>query len=452
MLPYGRQTLDDDDIAAVVRVLRSDFLTCGPEVDAFEREFAEFVGAKHAVAVCNATAALHLAMLVADIGPGDRVVTSPNTFLASANCAAYVGAIPDFCDIDPVSYNLDPALLEAAWQPDTKAVVAVDYAGQPCDMPAIARIARANGAVVIEDACHGTGGGFFHVGKEWKLGGHPWADITIFSFHPVKTLTTGEGGMLVTDNDEYARRARLLRTHGIERDPSRLQTSALRPLSSDLCPPTSEYGPWYYEMQHLGYNYRITDIQCALGRSQLTKLPSFIQRRQQIVAHYNQAFADLPWIRTPKLAPWLVEQGDASLETRAWRRELGDASLETRASKEHAPVSEQSKLSSLASRVSPLPASPHRISWHLYTIQLDFPSLGRTRAEVMAVLREQGVGTQVLYIPVHLQPWYRKTYGYAPGKCPNAEAFYTQALSLPLYPALTDDDVQHVIQAVRALA
>ncbi|MEI6655141.1 MAG: UDP-4-amino-4,6-dideoxy-N-acetyl-beta-L-altrosamine transaminase [Verrucomicrobiota bacterium] len=415
MLPYGRQTLDDDDIAAVVRVLRSDFLTCGPDVEAFEREFAEFVGAKHAVAVCNATAALHLAMLVADIGPGDRVVTSPNTFLASANCAAYVGATPDFCDIDPVSYNLDPGLLEASWQPDTKAVVAVDYAGQPCDMPAISRIARANGAVVIEDACHGTGGGFFHNGKDWKLGGHPWADLTVFSFHPVKTLTTGEGGMLVTDNDEYARRARLLRTHGIERDPSRFLSPVPCPLSPVSCPTSP--GPWYYEMHELGYNYRITDIQCALGRSQLTKLPHFIQRRQQIVAHYNEALADLPWLTTPGLRP------------------------------------PSSVLCPLSSDLRP-PTSDlcPPISWHLYTIQLDFLALGRTRTEVMAALRQQGVGTQVLYIPVHLQPWYRKTYGYAPGKCPNAEAFYTQALSLPLYPALTDDDVQDVIHAVRALA
>ena len=422
MLPYGCQTLDDNDIAAVVRALRSDFLTCGPEVDGFEREFAGFVGAKHAVAVCNATAGLHLAMLVADIGPGDRVVTSPNTFLASANCAAYVGAIPDFCDIDPISYNLDPTQLQATWQADTKAVVAVDYAGQPCDMPEIARIARANGAVVIEDACHGTGGGFFHGGREWKLGAHPWADMTIFSFHPVKTLTTGEGGMLVTDNDEYARRARLLRSHGVERDPSRFSdlrppTSDLRhlssdiyPLTSDLRPPTSEHGPWFYEMQELGYNYRITDIQCALGRSQLKKLPAFIQRRQDIVVQYNAAFADLPWLTTPGLRP---------------------------------PTSD----------ICPLPSGLRPLaSWHLYTVLLDFPSLGRTRSEVMATLRQQGVGTQVLYIPVHLQPWYRKTYGYAPGKCPNAEAFYERALSLPLYPALTNDDVQLVIRAVSSLS
>lgn len=403
MLHYGRQTIDDDDIAAVVRTLRSDLLTCGPEIEAFEREFAEFVGAKHAVAVCNATAALHLAMIVAEIGPGDRVVTSPNTFLASANCAAFVGAIPDFSDIDPVSYNLDPVALEANWKADTKAVVAVAYAGQPCNMPEIARIARNHGAVIIEDACHGPGGGFIHQGREWKLGGHPWADITTFSFHPVKTITTGEGGMFVTDNDEYARRARLLRTHGIERDPSRFEGFG----SED--PAFLEKGIWVYEMQNLGYNYRITDFQGALGRSQLKKLPRFIQRRQEIVACYNEAFADLPWLTTPKLAPWLSPNP-------------------------------QSPISNLPS-----------ISWHLYTTMMDFCALGKTRSEVMAELRSKGVGTQVLYIPVHLQPWYQKTYGYGHGMCPVAEKSYHQSLSLPLFPTLTEEDLELVISSVKAL-
>ena len=197
ILPYGRQSIDDADIAAVVNALKSDFLTCGPEVEAFEREFSEFVGAKHAVAVANATDALHLAMRVAGIGPGDRVVTSPNTFLASANCAAFVGATADFCDIDSVSYNIDPVALETGWKPDTKAVVAVAYAGQAANMPEIARIARSRGAVIIEDACHGTGGGFQHDGRDWKLGGHPWADITTFSFHPVKTLSIMTNTILI---------------------------------------------------------------------------------------------------------------------------------------------------------------------------------------------------------------------------------------------------------------
>ena len=393
-LPYGHQSISEQDIAAVCDVLRSDFLTCGPEVDAFEREFAAMVGAKHAVAVCNATAALHLAMRVVGVGPGNRVVTSPNTFLASANCAAFVGATPDFADIDVISYNLDPAALETIWRPDTKAVVAVDYAGQPCDMPAIARVARKRGAVVVEDACHGVGGGFAHEGRVWKLGGHPWADITTFSFHPVKTMTTGEGGVLVTDNDAWAAQARRLRNHGVE-------NQHFTGLGADDAPVFTERGPWYYEMQNLGYNYRITDLQCALGRSQLKKLPAFIRRRQEIVAGYNEGFASLPWLLRPRL------------------RQPADA--------------------------------PHT-SWHLYTVQIDFSGIRKTRTQVMTELRKQEIGSQVLYIPVHLQPWYRKTYGYTPGKCPIAEAFYAQALSLPLYPALTDEDVWRVIEAVRSLA
>jgi len=394
-LPYGRQNLDEDDIGAVVEVLRSDFLTSGPQVEAFEREFAAMVGAKHAIVVCNATAALHLAMLVGRIGKGHRVVTSPNTFLASANCAAFVGAVPDFADIHSVSYNLDPGSLEANWKSDTKVVVAVDYAGQPADMPAIAEVARKRGALVVQDACHGAGGAFIHNDKTWKLGAHPWADITIFSFHPVKTMTTGEGGMLVTDDEEYARKARLLRTHGMERDQSRFVGLGAAPGSQ-----LSEIGPWSYEMQELGYNFRITDLQCALGRSQLRKLPRFIKRRQEIVARYNAAFDGLPHIAIPRV------QG------------------------KHA----------------------HLISWHLYTLRLDFRSLGKTRAQVMTNLREKGIGTQVLYIPVYLQPWYRLTYGYAPGKCPNAESFYTEALSIPLYPSMSDADVCRVIDSVQEIA
>jgi len=395
MLPYGRQSIDDADIAAVIRAMQSDFLTCGPEVDAFEREFAQYLGAKHAVAVCNATAALHLAMVVADIGAGDRVVTSPNTFVASANCAAFVGAMPDFCDVEADGFTLDAVLLETGWQADTKAVVAVAYGGQCADMPQIARVARERGAIVIEDACHGSGGGFVHAGKSWKLGAHPWADMSVFSFHPVKTLTTGEGGMLVTDNDAYARRARLLRAHGLQRAAAEFEGFGV-----DCDPAYAERGPWVYEMHELGYNYRITDIQCALGRSQLGKLATFVERRREIVARYNEAFAGIPWLRTPALRN---------------------------------------------------PLDRDEISWHLYTVLMDFDALGKTRTEVMAELRSKDVGSQVLYIPVHLQPWYRKTYGYSHGKCPVAEAQYRQSLSLPLFPALTPADLNQVIHAVKAL-
>ncbi|MBU6182374.1 MAG: UDP-4-amino-4,6-dideoxy-N-acetyl-beta-L-altrosamine transaminase [Verrucomicrobia bacterium] len=414
MIPYGRQSISEEDIAAVVRSLRSDFLTCGPEVEAFEKEFAAFVGAKHAVVVCNATAALHLAMRVLGIGPGDRVVTSPITFVASANAAAYVGAIPDFCDIDPATTNLDPEALEAGWQSDTKAVVAVDYAGQPCNMPEIARIARSHGAFVIEDACHGTGGGFQANGQKWKLGGHPWADITTFSFHPVKTLTTGEGGVLLTENDKWAAKARLLRTHGITRNPTEFTGLAEQSLSSNsdlLSPVLAERGPWYYEMQELSYNYRITDLQCALGRSQLQRLPEFIARRQEIASRYNQAFATIDWLQTPALASRRLDPRPSTLDS-SFSYQLPDLSL------------------------------------HLYTVQIDFSRLGKTRIEVMHELKEQGIGTQVLYIPVYLQPWYRRTYGYAPGKCTKAEEFYTLALSLPLYPSMSDADVEKVIQSI----
>jgi perosamine synthetase len=412
MIPYGKQSISEDDIKAVVRSLRSDFLTCGPEVEAFEREFAAFVGAKHAVAVCNATAALHLAMQVLGIGRGDRVVTSPNTFVASANAAAYVGATPDFSDIDPKFYNLDPIVLEQNWKPDTKAVVAVDYAGQPCNMPEIGRIARSRGAYVIEDSCHGTGGGFEVDGRKWKLGGHPWADITTFSFHPVKTLTTGEGGILLTENDEWAAKARLLRTHGITRNHEEFTgIDDQAPQVSGFRSPLSEFGPWYYEMQELGYNYRITDLQCALGRSQLKRLPEFIARRQEIVARYNEALADLDWLQTPAFTSRRLDPQPSTLDS-SFSYQLSDLSL------------------------------------HLYTVQVDFPLLGKTRTAVMQELREKGVGTQVLYIPVYLQPWYSRTYGYASGKCPNAEEFYTRALSLPLYPSMSNADVEKVIQSV----
>lgn len=393
VLPYGRQWIAQAEIDVVVRSLRSDFLTCGPLVSEFETRFAEMVGARHAIAMNSATAALHVAMLVARIGRGDRVVTSPNTFLASANCAAFVGATPDFCDIDPAAYNLDADLLKRTWRPDTKAVVAVAYAGQPCDMPRIASIARDRGAIVIEDACHGIGGGFRHEGRDYRLGGHPWADMTTFSFHPVKTMTTGEGGMLVTDRDDWAEEARRLRAHGVERQ-------RFEGLGDGLPAAFNERGPWYYEMQDLGFNYRITDLQCALGLAQLERLPDFIARRQQIVAKYNRAFAGMPNLITPALRC----ESDRDLT-----------------------------------------------SWHLYTVQIEFAALGRTRTEVMADLRRHRVGSQVLYIPVHLQPWYRRSYGYALGKCPVAERYYERALSLPLFPAMSDEDADRVVSAVHSV-
>lgn len=394
MLPYGRQTITEEDIAAVTAVLRSDFLTQGPVVAEFERRFAARVGARHAVAVNSATAALHLALRVAGIGRGDRVVTTPNTFLASANCAAYVGATPDFADIDPVTYTLDPAAVEKHWRDDTHAIVAVDFAGQTADLRALSQLARSRGAVLIEDASHAVGGRFHAEGRAWHVGGNPWADLAVFSFHPVKTMTTGEGGMLVTDRDDWAELARRLRSHGIEREEDRFLTS-----SDDAV--LGEHGPWFHEMQDLGWNYRLTDLQCALGLSQLERLDAMLARRREIVAAYNTAFADLDWLTTPGL------------------REPADAAT---------------------------------TSWHLYVAQIDFTALGKSRTQVMQELRAAGVGTQVHYIPVHLQPWYRLNYGYSPGKCPVAENYYARALTLPLFPAMTDADVLRVGEAVKALA
>jgi UDP-4-amino-4,6-dideoxy-N-acetyl-beta-L-altrosamine transaminase len=348
----------------------------------FEQALAEYVGAKHVIAVSNGTTALHLAMLAARIGAGDKVVTSPNTFLASANCAEYVGASTRFSDIDPVSCNLDTALLEQNWQEGTKVVVAVDFAGQPCNMPEIARIARGNGAIVIEDAAHAIGSRFRVDGVEYPVGGHPWAELTTFSFHPVKTITTGEGGAIATNDDALAERCRSLRSHGMVKN---------RPEE-----------PWYYEMAELGYNYRITDIQCALGLSQLKKLDGFIERRRQIVDRYNEAFQGLDWLCRPQI------RGSGGF-------------------------------------------SPSRTVWHLYVVQINFTKIGKTRAQVMAQLLEAGIGTQVHYIPVHTQPYYREKYGYGAGDCPIAEAYYEKCLSLPLFPAMTDENIEQVIQAMKEL-
>ncbi len=392
-IPYGKQWVTEEDISIVSECLRSPYLTVGPKIAEFEEKFAQLVGAKHAIAVCNATAALHLAMIVGGVQKGHRVITSPITFLASANCAAYVDAIPDFCDIDPISLTLCPNSLAEGYKDDLKAVVAVDYAGQSAEMPRIAEFARKKGVLIIEDACHAVGGKFEHQKKIFKIGGHEWADMTVFSFHPVKTMTTGEGGMLVTSNDRYAQRARLLRSHGIVRDWETFEAAS-------NCEVTLEKGPWFYEMQELGFNYRLTEIQAALGISQLNKLGSFIKRRSEIVAAYDAALCDIPWISTPKCRN---------------------------------------------------PADLNLISWHLYTLRIDFPRVGKSRTEVMEELKSKGVGSQVLYIPVHLQPWYRRTYGYQVGKCPMAEKAYATLLSVPLFPAMTNNDVARVIESIRQL-
>ncbi len=381
-IPYGRQQIDEEDLKAVQGVLQSDWLTCGPKVTEFEKALADYCGAKHVIAVSSGTTALHLAMVAARIGVEDKVVTSPNTFLASANAGEYVGATTWFSDIDPDSYNLDPVGLEKNWKAGTKAVVAVDFAGQPCNMPEIARIARERGAVVVEDAAHAIGSRFKVDGVEYSTGGHRWADMTTFSFHPVKTMTTGEGGAIATNDDELAERCRSLRSHGMAK--------------------TQPEEPWYYEMTELGFNYRINDLQCALGLSQLAKLDSFIARRQEITNLYNKAFAGLDWLSCPGGSA----QGDFT---------------------------------------------PSRVAWHLYVSQIDFSKIEKTRANVIANLLEKGVGSQVHYIPVHTQPYYQNKYGYGLGGFPVAEAYYEKCLSLPLYPAMTDEQVEQVIAAVKGL-
>ena len=395
MIPYGKQSIDASDRAAVAEALLSDYLTTGPAIAAFEDAVAARVRAEYAIACSSGTAALHLAMMACRVGPGDRVVTSPNTFLASANCAGYVGATPDFCDIDPVTGNLDPDLLEANWKPDTKAVIAVDFAGHPCDMARIHSIARKHGAFVIEDACHSFGGALVHEGVPHPIGGHDFADLTMFSFHPVKTLTTGEGGMLTTSNSDLAERARRFRSHGMSHAADSFECFGTK---GD---PLEEAGPWAYEMTEPGFNYRITDLQCALGLSQLDRLDQFLDRRRAIVARYNEAFEELRWLQTPT-----IDKGHAAAD---------------------------------------------HVAWHLYAVRIDFEALGATRTEVMATLRNQGIGTQVHYVPVPLQPWYRREHGFQPGDFPKAEARYQGSLSLPLYPGMSDGDVTEVIQAVSAL-
>lgn len=373
LLPYGRQWIDEDDIAAVVETLRSDWLTTGPKVGEFERAFAAFVGAREAVAVSNGTAALHAAMVAAGIRVGDEVVVTSMTFAASANCVVYCGGTPVFADVETDTLLIDPAKVEAKITSRTKAIVAVDYAGQPCDHDALRRIATKHGLVLVDDACHAVGGQY----RGRNVG--TLADLNTFSFHPVKSMTTGEGGMVTTDNAEFARCMRVFRNHGITTDHRQRE----------------QQGTWFYEMVDLGFNYRITDIQCALGISQLRKLPGWVLRRQAIARRYNDAFL-----------------GHPAVHPLALRQDVSHG-------------------------------------YHLYVVQVDFGRLGTTRARVMAALRERGIGTQVHYIPVHLHPFYRQRFGTGPGLCPVAEAAYERILSLPIFPGMTDVDVERVVTTVQ---
>lgn len=392
-IPYGRQSIDDADIEAVVKVLKSDYLTTGPAVTAFEKKVADYVGAKYAVAVSNGTAALHVACLAAGIGEGDEVITTPITFAASANCVLYCGGTPVFADIDPDTYNISPEELESKITPQTKAIIPVHYTGQPCDMDAILEIARKHDLLVIEDGAHALGASY----KGKKIGSI--ADMTCFSFHPVKPVTTGEGGMIVTDNEELYRRLVLYRSHGITRDKDMMQQyeeqlqqssdPALQEAADMLRGDVIDPGGWYYQQLELGYNYRITDISCALGASQMDKLDRFLERRRQIAKKYDEAFADIPQIKTP------------------WQQEGCQS------------------------------------GWHLYMIQ----TMERSRREVFDGLRQAGIGVNVHYIPVYRHPYYQRN-GYAGVHCLNAEAFYERAISLPIFPGLTGQQQDYVIEHV----
>jgi UDP-4-amino-4,6-dideoxy-N-acetyl-beta-L-altrosamine transaminase len=380
-VPYGRQWLDQDDFEAVLCVLRGDWLTQGPMVGAFEEALAEACGVRHAVAVSNGTAALHLACLAAGIGPGDVGVTSPITFVASANCVAYCGGTPTFADVDPRTACVDPSALEAVCaRCKPKVVIPVDFAGQPADLPAIQEIARRHGALVIEDAAHALGARYEYEGRWHRAGSCAHADLATLSFHPVKHITTGEGGAILTNSRELFAKLQRLRTHGITRDASLL---------------TRNDGPWYHEQHDLGFNYRITDIQCALGLSQLRKLDRFVDRRRALVERYREALADV----------------------------AGDLTLL-------------------------LEGTGKRSSYHLLVAQIEAGAARRRR--VFDALAARNIRCQVHYIPVHLQPWYRERYGHREGGFPRAEAYYASCLSLPLFPAMADCDVARVAEALRA--
>jgi perosamine synthetase len=372
MLPYGRQSISDEDISAVVDVLRSDWLTTGPKVEEFERAFAQLVGAANAVAVSSGTAALHAAAYACGIGPGAEVIVPAMTFAASSNCVLYQGGTPVFADVDRDTLLLDPRDVERKINPRTKAIIAVDYAGQPCEYDALCAIADSYDLILIDDACHAVGGAY----RGRPVG--TLADLNTFSFHPVKHVTTGEGGMITTEDPDLAGRIRTFRNHGITTDHRQRE----------------QQGSWVYEMVDLGYNYRITDFQCALGIRQISRLPERVERRRSIARRYDEALAEIPGVEPLKV------RDDAT----------------------HA--------------------------YHLYVVRFDVDSLGTSRRHIFKALRAEGIGVNVHYIPVHLHPFYRKRLGTGPGLCPTAEAAYEQIMSLPMFSAMTDDDVERVIEAV----
>jgi len=377
-LSYGKQWLDEADIEAIVEVLRSDFIVQGPKIEEFENKICEVTNAKHCVVVSNATAALQISMAALDIEPGSEGITTPITFVATSNTMIYAGLKPVFVDVGRDTHNIDPNLIRENISQRTRLIVPVHYAGQSADMEVIHQIAKEYGLYVIEDAAHAIGSRY---SDGTPVGNCKYSDLTIFSFHPVKTITTGQGGAITTNNTELHERLKQLRNHGITNQSERF-------INKD------EVGPWYYEMQYLSFNFRMTDIQAALGISQLNKLNLFVERRRNIVEQYNRAFKSANFIDIP--------------------------------------IERESVYS----------------AFHLYSPEFDFNVIGKSRKIVMQELKERSIGTQVLYIPVHLQPYYRKQYGYSEGDFVEAERFYSRTLSLPLYPKLTDEQVNYVIDNV----
>ncbi|MGP7818526.1 UDP-4-amino-4,6-dideoxy-N-acetyl-beta-L-altrosamine transaminase [Niallia sp. 01092] len=374
-LPYGKQWIDEEDIQAVVDVLRGDYLTTGPYIQQFEEAVANYVGATYAVAFSNGTAALHGACFAAGIQKGDEVITTPMTFAASANCILYQGGTPVFADIDEQTYNINPVEIEHQITHKTKAIIPVDFTGQPADLDAILDIAKKHHLVVIEDAAHALGATY----KGRKVGSI--SDMTMFSFHPVKHITSGEGGIITTNSKKYYEKLLQFRSHGITRDVNKMNRND---------------GPWYYEMQFLGYNYRMTDIQAALGTSQLKKINRFIELRRKYVEMYNAAFKELSTLSVPR-------QLEETLS-----------------------------------------------SWHLYIIRLNLSKLSTNRKQIFEKLQKHNIGVNVHYIPVHLQPYYQQL-DYKKGSCVEAEKLYEEIITLPLFPAMSMKDVQDVINAVKSI-
>ena len=377
-LSYGRQWIGDDDIEAVVNTLKSDYLTCGPKTKEAENALAEYCGVKYAVLLNSDTSALHCACIAAGVTNGDEVIVTPLTFAASANCILYCGAKPVFADINPRTYNIDPASIEQLITPKTKAVIAVDFSGQVVELEKIRKICDDNNLVLIEDAAHSIGSKY-----DGKKVGEAYADMTCFSFHPVKTITSGEGGAVVTNNPDFYKRVVLAHTHGITHD------------SCDL-PKEHQDEPWYYEMQSLGFNYRMSDIHASLLVSQLKKLDDFGARRKEIVKKYDLAFKDIPELTLQEN----IQESDSFK--------------------------------------------------HLYILQLNLEKLNCDRLQFFNALQAEGVGCQVHYIPTYFFPYYQQM-GYKKGLCPNAEHLYERIISIPLFPRMTDDDVEDVIAAVKKL-